>query len=126
MYIQDGPHYDLDTPAGIAEWRSLIPRGHGVVRLGPHDRMFGLSMFHELKCLDEVRAALISNEDLRARPYLQHCMDYLRQAVFCRGDLTLQNYRSIDRFQLDWETTVTCKDWDAVYRAVEGNEALSG
>lgn len=125
MYLQDGAHYDLDTPIGIAEWRSLIPRDSGVVRLGPRDRMFGLSMFHQLGCLDEVRAALVSTEDLRAWPYLQHCMDYLRQAVFCRGDLTLQNYRNIDKFQLDWEKTMTCRDWDAVYRAVEVNQASS-
>jgi hypothetical protein len=80
-------------------------------------------MFHELKCLDMIRDALVQDGESHRRPDIQHCMDYIRQMSLCRSDMTLQNLRRIDHQVTDWFTTYTCKDWNAVYEAVGANQA---
>jgi hypothetical protein len=123
VMLDDSVRYDLDTDLGVAEWASLFPPEDGAIRLGPDGRPFGLSMFHELRCIDTIRDALATGGDApHAKPHVQHCMDYLRQAALCRGDLTLQNLRRIDAHVSDWFTTYECKDWTAVYEAVAKNQ----
>jgi hypothetical protein len=125
MLLDDSVHYDLGSPRGIAEWKSLFPPHDGAIRLGPDARPFGLSMFHELACVDTLRDALVSDDtDMKPfeRPNVDHCMNYLRQAALCRGDLTLQNLRRVDNHVTDWFTTYECKDWSAVYDAIARNQ----
>lgn len=48
-------------------------------------------MFHKLHCLEKMRIFLDdpSRKDV-GWGHQQHCMNYLRQVVLCRGDLTLE------------------------------------
>ena len=43
-------------------WRSLVP-GDGLVHLGAHREPFMVSMFHQLRCLDALRAQLAAITD---------------------------------------------------------------
>lgn len=49
MIIDDTAHYAPD-PADGDEWHALFPPGsEGFVRLGPQKRLFGVSMFHQVR-----------------------------------------------------------------------------
>jgi hypothetical protein len=125
--LDDSVRYDIDTPQGEADWASLFPPRHGAISLGTDKRLFGLSLFHELACVDAIRAALVTKRgEPHEQPNVQHCMDYLRQTVLCRRDTTLQNMRRIDAHVTDWFTTYECKDWTAVYDGVAKNQAMHG
>jgi hypothetical protein len=122
-------HYNVPGPVGDAAWRTVFPRDneHGIVRLGPKGRAFGLAMFHELKCLNIIRLAVQSVHDEEQPSYLetnkprvQHCMDYLRHTVLCRADTTLQNLEN-EIFITESSNTYVCKDWAAVYDVVNNN-----
>lgn len=57
----------------------------------------------------------------------KHCIDYLRQALICNADVTLENLEmngdnllgSVD----GWGTTHMCRDWSAILEWVEKNRA---
>ncbi|KAH9945104.1 uncharacterized protein BXZ73DRAFT_73308 [Epithele typhae] len=151
---EDSVHYSAalaDAPdRGAAAWAALLPRGGATVRLGPAGRPFTLGMFHQLRCLDVLRAQLVAVHDSyapgtneswrrapggegeervdgltgREREMAGHCLNYLRQSVMCRGDSRLEHLRS----NTDAQTTVSdvtheCRDWTAVYDAAEANYA---
>lgn len=126
---EDSLHYALDTELGIAEWNATLPKGGAVLRLGPDHRPFTLSMFHQLRCLNIIRDTLVTlyhdrSADVGPRRVrlAEHCMNYLRQTVICRADLRLENVRASVGAQVTVsDITHTCKDWTAVYRAVEDN-----
>ena len=88
-----------------------------------------VSMFHQLRCLDIIREVIVdfyldtSPDATISRPAIvQHCMNYLRQAVMCRGDLHLETVRASGGPQVTVSAvTHSCKDWTAVYEAAEEN-----
>ncbi|KAI0649024.1 hypothetical protein C8Q79DRAFT_487858 [Trametes meyenii] len=126
---EDGAHYAVDTELGALEWDSTLPRGGTILHLGPDLRPFTLSMFHQLRCLNIVREAIVEiphDSSLEPKDFrlLQHCMDYLRQAVMCRADQRLESVRAIvgGRVTVS-DITHSCRDWTAVYEAAEVNYA---
>jgi len=120
-------HYNLTSPSGIADYHALIPGGDGLVHLGPHKTPYTISMFHQLRCLDIVREEMTREQEAlsggRRAQLVNHCMNYLRQMVLCRADGFLETFqddsdeRAVDLFE-SW----VCKDWEAVYHAVEQNQ----
>ncbi|KAK1048202.1 hypothetical protein LTR33_014905 [Friedmanniomyces endolithicus] len=59
--------------------------------------------------------------DLLLKPqegHVWHCFDYIRQALMCAGDMTVEWPRTEEdgrRFAVDgWGVTHECKDWDAI------------
>lgn len=64
-----GTKADSDRELEIdAEWESLYPgESAGFVRLGPEMRFFGLSMYHQLHCLDSLRYAIQGREHVAKR-----------------------------------------------------------
>ncbi|KAI0815993.1 hypothetical protein BC628DRAFT_31511 [Trametes gibbosa] len=126
---EDSFHYDLDTDLGIAEWNATLPRGGAVLHLGPKRSPFTLSLFHQLRCLNIVRDVVvqvhqdpISAATRRSSRLVEHCMNYLRQTVVCRGDLRLETVRAYPSTKVTVsDVTHTCKDWSAVYKAAEDN-----
>jgi hypothetical protein len=49
-----------------------------------------------------------------------HCFDYLRQALMCAADVTLEKLKMDGNTQLEsvdgWGTTHMCRDYQEVYR----------
>jgi len=107
--------------------------------------IFGVSMFHQLHCLGHVRemlwnlaegvvdgAELIgltpndtsSNFDGGPKHgfwHVQHCLDYLRQAIQCAGDTALEWPVVVDGKSLfvGWETPHQCRSYDAAWTFVD-------
>lgn len=92
--------------------------------------IYDISVFHQLHCLNHVRTFLLTlkagveygtvNEtyDNMLRPqedHVYHCFDYIRQALMCNADLTVEWPReeeSGERVAVDgWGVEHQCKDW---------------
>ncbi|KZT01794.1 uncharacterized protein LAESUDRAFT_663177 [Laetiporus sulphureus 93-53] len=125
-------HYNLTSTVGLAEWNASLPSGGAIVHLGPDHRPFTVSILHQLRCLDIIRASLV---DLYAddapdatfgnAALAKHCMHYLRQMVLCRADTRLESVRAPKGKGLTvWEVTHECLDWTAVFDAAEENWRL--
>ncbi|OCH85063.1 hypothetical protein OBBRIDRAFT_798552 [Obba rivulosa] len=127
MWFEESAHYDLDSSIAGLEWGSLAP-GSGVVHLGEHQAPYSLSMMHQLGCLDVVRDAVvhgIRNDTTREKELVQHCLNYLRQTVLCRGDTFLEPFHYFTEDDADITYDIyQCNDWGAVYRAVQANQQL--
>ncbi|RPD60185.1 hypothetical protein L226DRAFT_523183 [Lentinus tigrinus ALCF2SS1-7] len=126
---EDSVHYSLETDIGVAEWNATLPSGGTVIHLGPDGRPFTVSMFHQLRCLDIIRDVIVdfyldTSPDARPgkREIVQHCMNYLRQTVMCRGDLHIETVRAPSGPTVTVSAvTHSCKDWTVVYKAAEEN-----
>ncbi|KAJ7573796.1 hypothetical protein C8J56DRAFT_1065717 [Mycena floridula] len=129
MVVEDTNHFQMEDNE---EWDLLSP-GHGLVYLGENHQPFMPSMFHQLRCLNIIRKAVLhidaaghSTKDRVPTDLEHHCVNYLRQMVLCRGDLHLDDVRQNPR---DLGPKVfldshQCKDWQAVYREVQKNQKL--
>ncbi|KIM89628.1 hypothetical protein PILCRDRAFT_1964 [Piloderma croceum F 1598] len=109
--MAQGNHYSISGVYAWLDWHSLdyFPKGPGFVRLGPNGRQFGVSMFHQIHCLNMIRMALINGAD----GHSGHCMNFLRQAILCAADTTIEDTA---------EVTHVCKDWTQVYAHVTENQ----
>jgi hypothetical protein len=122
MLVEDTQHYQLDNDS---EWESIFPRSGGFVHLGAEETPYGLSMFHQLHCLDMIRTSLLSvsasqNSSLPFPIHTKHCLGYLRQMVLCAADTHLEPVipylpkKAVNSFGLH-----RCRDWQAVYIELE-------
>ncbi|KAH9051198.1 hypothetical protein EDB83DRAFT_2202524, partial [Lactarius deliciosus] len=60
---------------------------NGTLHLGSQYRPFGISLFHQLRCSEPEG---IMCDIIEALPKLsRHCLDYMRQMVFCFADLVV-------------------------------------
>ncbi|EJD46584.1 hypothetical protein AURDEDRAFT_164409 [Auricularia subglabra TFB-10046 SS5] len=91
---EDTQHYSLNGELGSLEWATLLPRGGGLLRLGPDDEVFSISMFHQLRCLDIIGHELMSRAGRPPSALSHHCMNYLRQMILCRADTTLESAKN--------------------------------
>ncbi|TAQ88147.1 hypothetical protein B7494_g3546 [Chlorociboria aeruginascens] len=128
-----------------AAWDSLMPHGRGRVVIEqpwtyglssiedpPLDsEEYGISVFHQLHCLGVLRYswfALMGDQDSSIERPLHHlapaaaihCFDFLRQALMCQADTTIEfaKYRGRDgvvRTAHGWGVEHKCKDWDSVW-----------
>ncbi|KAK7688204.1 hypothetical protein QCA50_008574 [Cerrena zonata] len=129
MSYEDSQHYSIETPLGGAEWNMTLPTGGTIVYLGSQHRPFTVSMFHQLRCLNIIRTAILENHNdssshhtKQTQSLVNHCMNYLRQMVLCRTDTTLESVRTtVGRGITVWDITHTCRDWTTVYEAAERN-----
>lgn len=64
--------------------------------------------------------------------HIYHCFDYIRQAIMCNGDTTLERPRVVDgnvvRGVDGWGVTHECRDYGAIYSFAEEHRSsnLSG
>ncbi|KAK4444362.1 hypothetical protein QBC34DRAFT_498378 [Podospora aff. communis PSN243] len=120
-----GRHGDVLIPSSDLDGYGL-PRGLETSVDG-YDG-FPLSAFHQLHCLKSIRkhyVALQSNTPIvdSVDNHVDHCFDYLRQAIMCSADMTLEKAR-VDpdghRRRVDgWGTMHKCRDWGRVREIVE-------
>ncbi|KAH9830019.1 uncharacterized protein C8Q71DRAFT_799565 [Rhodofomes roseus] len=130
MTFENSEHYratgDLDT---WTEWQTLthmFPQGHASVRLGPEGREFNVSMFTQLECIETLRQALIYGPNARSGI----CLNYLRQAVLCASDITIDamDTKDDDGNLIGTDgvgSTHVCRDWSRVYEYVTENQKES-
>lgn len=90
--------------------------------------MFGVSMYTQLHCLNQLRMAVLQDEvDEQERRHTQHCFNHLRQTILCASQLkmegTLSHYEDgILKTAIngqDYEHQ--CRDWSQLRAAVEDN-----
>ncbi|KAF7971434.1 hypothetical protein HWV62_28575 [Athelia sp. TMB] len=120
--------FGLSDTEAWPTWRSTdyFPVANGFVRLGPKGRAFGISMFHQMHCLQMMRAAVLDNS--KANSHTRHCFNLLRQAVLCAADTTLDPLDAVDENSnvgADGVGVVhQCRDWEKVYDYVIENQGL--
>lgn len=116
--------YALDD---ALEWDALVPYA-GLVQIAagpdsPWSHTYTLSMFHQLRCLDTLRHQSLLSLEERDNGIIHHCMNYVRQMILCRGDMHAEPFVAdgTDRPSVDIHGTYRCRDFRAVYAAVEEN-----
>ncbi|KAI0749652.1 hypothetical protein C8Q80DRAFT_1269499 [Daedaleopsis nitida] len=120
--IEESLHYPPLGEAYDAEWLSIASPSYGYIRLGPEDRTFVVTMYHELHCLRMINRAFTKSKGANVG-HLKHCLNYIRQGVLCDPDLTLEPGNFEER---DFEVeriggTHMCKKWDPIYDWVDDN-----
>lgn len=132
MTLENTAHYTLNASDSDAEYRSIYPGHHlGFVFLGPKQRFFGISMFHQIHCLDALRQAVLGRHENatieEAHEHTTHCLNYLRQSILCSADTTLEPEVPPEgslSVGLGLGVTHVCRDWSKVYSFVEENDKL--
>ncbi|KAH7920213.1 hypothetical protein BV22DRAFT_1074311 [Leucogyrophana mollusca] len=126
LKIEDTGKFGISNTEAWAEWRTtdLFPRAKGFVRLGKQGRAFGVSMFHQMHCLQMIRKAVIEKDS--ANPHTHHCLNLMRQAILCASDTTLDPLNVDDSGKLVGTDGVgvvhVCRDWEKVYDFVRENQ----
>lgn len=116
MPFESSAHFNL-TDEGTIEWESLTPE-NGLIYLGKERRPFSISMFHQLRCLAIMRKRIINlpthiSPDAAPDPLIHHCINYIRQMVLCRSDVTLeQTYAPPTAVK---NNAQICNNWERVY-----------
>ncbi|KNG45794.1 hypothetical protein DDE82_006856 [Stemphylium lycopersici] len=108
-----------------AQWIDLMPRGGGFIEVrdytshtlpppmhyphAPGKQVYALAVFHELHCLMHLSSSMdklvlqIRNKDFSldesAVRHNDHCFNYLRNALLCCGDTTLEGQAQTPRFE---------------------------
>jgi Mycotoxin biosynthesis protein UstYa len=116
--------FRLNTSEGEAEWSAIIP-GDGLVRLGASWVPYTVSMVHQLRCLGVLRRDLVREGNASGGPTAlgRHCLNYLKQMVLCRGDMQLESLHYKTHIDpIDLLGVYECRDWGAVYDAVQENQ----
>ncbi|KAJ7065982.1 hypothetical protein B0H15DRAFT_926007 [Mycena belliarum] len=119
MTLHESLHFSLNVSDALEadEWflYSSIPKGIGRTRLGPQQRVFELTVSHQMHCLRRIYLALVDHDDLRASSeHVNHCLNYLRQTLLCDaadalefGDFMARDY-DVERIG----DTLVCDDWE--------------
>lgn len=123
MAVEETVHFPIQGSDAAEEWDTTIPQGSGFFRLGPENRPFSMSIFHQLHCLRLLRTFLGDPENIWTDGHMQHCLNYLRQMILCNPDLTLE---PADIMTRDFRTeragsTHVCMDWSQLYDEMADN-----
>ena len=62
------------------------------------------------------------------KTHIGHCFDYIRQAIMCSGDMTLEGAMRLPSGELGpsvdgWGATHQCRSWDGVMAFMNENKA---
>ncbi|KAL0938094.1 uncharacterized protein CTRU02_207825 [Colletotrichum truncatum] len=121
---------DFLSDATLNSWRSLLPDGSGW-KWVDSDPFFTTSMTHQLHCIfmmGKIFSGLTSNNmDKVPSDYVTHyyhCVDYLRQAVMCSGDLALEPHAETDSDDNgpedgSWNGQHVCKDYGQMMKYLD-------
>lgn len=119
--MENTQHYRVES---AHDWNQLVPPDGGIIRLAGDDRPYTISLFHQLRCLDVIRVAVLRAHANGTLPdaRTEHCMNYLRQMVLCRADTYLESaYSLTSKHTVEITTPKTCQDWTQVYDAATRN-----
>ncbi|KAJ7642997.1 hypothetical protein DFH06DRAFT_924809, partial [Mycena polygramma] len=79
----------------------------------------GVAMFHQMHCLQRLRAAIVNPGS--TDHHAGHCLNLLRQTVLCVSDTTL-DAENMEGGTDGIGTVHICRDWRKVYDFVEENQ----
>ncbi|KAF2215108.1 hypothetical protein CERZMDRAFT_5536, partial [Cercospora zeae-maydis SCOH1-5] len=84
---------------------------------GAKSEAYCLSVMHQLHCLYE--KARNGVKDAMIDHHTPHCFDYLRQAVMCSADMSLERASLDDQGKIElavdgWGNHHKCRSWEAV------------
>ncbi|KAI0663837.1 hypothetical protein C8Q70DRAFT_1050464 [Cubamyces menziesii] len=114
-------HYQVSGETAEREWASILPEGGGFLHLGAEERPFGITLFHQLSCLQRLRRAIDTGD---ASAPVHRCMNYLRQSILCEANPTIEPVIPIlGGWTVDAKFPRVCKDWTQVYMLAEKNYA---
>ncbi|KAH7039411.1 hypothetical protein B0J12DRAFT_702703 [Macrophomina phaseolina] len=108
-YSLFGAKQDADVGLINKRWDELIPRGRGFIRV-PKARQnalptpmldrrkglpyWGITVFHQIHCLHIVYSDFVrlwrNGSAEHPEDHLEHCFEYLRLAIMCYSDTTLE------------------------------------
>lgn len=152
------PHYELNS-SHDENWSSLTPpHSAGFIFHPVTETFYAVSMYHQLHCLNSLRKnvakginpctgylspinSLSTGPQLILTPGLiahaNHCLDYLREAILCHADVTLEPVRNvyvdeeisegnhprghIDQVAMGWNVDHRCSDWTFIREYLEDN-----
>ncbi|KAH8897176.1 hypothetical protein GQ53DRAFT_760356 [Thozetella sp. PMI_491] len=137
-------HVRVDKPAALD-----LSGGYPLKdRDAPSAEEYTISLFHQIHCLAVIKSRLsLLHEWYREtndKEYLNvalnqvedehiyHCVDYIRQAIICNGDTTLEKSRAVNSKPVrgvdGWGVTHECRDFDAIfaYAAAHRSNNLTG
>ncbi|KAF7525076.1 hypothetical protein G7054_g11199 [Neopestalotiopsis clavispora] len=92
----------------------------GILEEGDHFEGYILSVYHQLHCLSIITQRMGTSYEEFAeftRPQLEHtthCIEYLRQAILCNADTSLEGETGAWPASAAWGQMHTCKDFDAL------------
>lgn len=140
-------------------WLDIVPGGLGYVQVKeaerysnlprpihdyPNQTVFTTSVTHQLHCLYTIVEAyktlqlsieLGFSNQVKMAWHIDHCFEYIRQAIMCAGDVALEG--AATTFPNDamtgkdlggsdgWDAKHVCKDYGQVYAYLE-KEAING
>ncbi|KAH8777482.1 hypothetical protein F5883DRAFT_543549 [Diaporthe sp. PMI_573] len=96
--------------------------------VSPESEAYVPSVFHQIHCVGEIKHAFIELQNGRALPaseHVNHCIEYLRQAVMCSGDLTLETPSYVGDAAWTrpngWGVVHQCRDLSNLYAFPQAN-----
>ncbi|ELR10150.1 hypothetical protein VC83_00726 [Pseudogymnoascus destructans] len=139
-------HAGSGTPGNRSVWNMLFPLGAGFVEVQkpwnyglrggvpvPNTEeateIYSISMFHQIHCLSILKDAFGRDRDVSehqaAESNLGHCFDYLRQAIMCTGDTTLEtalvNADDVISGFDGWGVLHECRSYEAIFDFAEAH-----
>lgn len=127
MALQESHSYPLVRPFSFSDIASYNGANEGLIRKGPDNRAFVVSMFHQLHCMTNFRHAFLKNSQLAASgaAHMGHCLKYIRQEIMCKADLTLEDYdfmsANFSEPEMRRHKPRTCKNYEQLLNEVEIN-----
>ncbi|KAJ7510318.1 hypothetical protein B0H11DRAFT_1958504 [Mycena galericulata] len=125
MPLENTVRYGIEGPDAEREWDAMTP-GNGMIYLGEKKQPFSISLFHQLRCISLLRQEMLSaqktNQTKPDSELNQHCLNYMRQMLFCAADTVLDTVLGPISHPLVVPEFFYCKDWQLVYDAVEKNQ----
>ncbi|KAI0056925.1 hypothetical protein BV25DRAFT_1831694 [Artomyces pyxidatus] len=118
LAVEESVHYSFTEEGSTDEWLHHSPHGFGVVRLGPSNRTFYVSMFHQVHCLKYFRSEITRRGGQEFEEgHTHHCLNVLRESILCHADLTLEPGDFATRaFTFERQGAIhTCRNWNVVY-----------
>jgi len=127
-------------------WGALLPAGRGFIEVPAEiplpngetiieKQYYCISMFHQLHCIASLKVAFEAMSDgmhdMHDHPieHLGHCFDYLRQAVMCAGDMTLEPAEELKTLKVKvvdgWNVEHRCRNWKMMYDFAENHRYLN-
>ncbi|KAI1262687.1 hypothetical protein F5Y18DRAFT_149700 [Xylariaceae sp. FL1019] len=105
-------------------WDSLVPLGQGTVRSSnTSSQVYTLSVMHQLHCLWSIHQSFYTilhknptEADMQDFPHIRHCFDYIRQALMCSADTSLEPVDLVLGGVTGWNGTHICRDFSSVAR----------
>ncbi|KAI8951413.1 hypothetical protein F4801DRAFT_589638 [Xylaria longipes] len=109
-------------------WDSIVPMGQGTIRLS--DGFYTLSVMHQLHCLWSIHQSFYTalhadsgEVGMQDFPHIRHCVDYIRQALMCSADTTLEPVDLVLGGVTGWNGTHVCRDFGRVKTWAEDHRA---